>query len=348
VPIAVVCDGLGGQEGGEIASKLTIDALTEKLNQLQFEQKKWRPESNFNELEKMIRQVNDQISDRNDLEKRKERQRMGTTIVMAVARAHEIYLTHVGDSRMYLITKNGAYQLTVDDDVAARETRLGYALYRQALQFPNCGALTQALGMASSHGLHINRKCLILDEECILLLCSDGLSDFDRVEQYWENKILPILTQGISLATVGNQLVKIANEKNGHDNVTVAILHCQVIQKKTPQNLLWAQIKSNFPTVPPEDSSGDISNSEMPTIPMGSVPVKAYTTKPPQDSTSVENSPEQNNSTQSTPSKVNPFILGILGAAILAGLSYFLWSLFFSQSNPDNSQPNQPQTYQTE
>ncbi len=63
------------------------------------------------------------------------------------------------------------------------------------------------------------------------LICSDGLSDKDRVEEYWPTEILPLLQGKIDLAVVRNRLIEIANTKNGHDNVTVALMHYQVIPK---------------------------------------------------------------------------------------------------------------------
>ena len=180
------------------------------------------------ELERFTNAANDLISDRNDQEKRHERQRMGTTLVMTLAHAHQMYLAHVGDSRIYWITATGCHQVTVDDDLASRETRLGYLLYRDAVQYPNAGALVQALGMSSSLTLHPTVERLILDEDCVFLLCSDGLSDFDRVEQYWESEILPILKGETEVTKAAERLIQIANRQNGHDNVTVALVYCQV------------------------------------------------------------------------------------------------------------------------
>ncbi len=60
------------------------------------------------------------------------------------------------------------------------------------------------------------------------MLTSDGLSDFDRVEEYWEKEILPILNGGKNLTDVANRLIELANTKNGHDNVTIALVHYQV------------------------------------------------------------------------------------------------------------------------
>jgi serine/threonine protein phosphatase PrpC len=184
------------------------------------------------QLERVALQANDIISQRNDNEQRHERQRMGTTLVTALARDHELYLTHVGDSRIYRITRSGCHQVTLDDDLASREVRLGYALYRQALQQPGSGSLVQALGMNASTLLHPTVQRFVLDEDCVFLLCSDGLSDYDRVEEYWQSELLPLLDGKVNVATASQRLLTIANHVNGHDNVTIGLLHCQVNPSK--------------------------------------------------------------------------------------------------------------------
>ncbi|MEG5125646.1 protein phosphatase 2C domain-containing protein [Microcoleus sp. ARI1-B5] len=224
---AIVCDGIGGQDGGEVASELAIAVLQEKLQLLPLHQANWDPKSLTSKLERAACAANDKIAGRNDTEHRQGRQRMGTTLVMGLAHIHELYVAHVGDSRAYLITRTGCYQVTLDDDVACREVRLGYSLYRDALEQVAAGALIQALGITSSNTLHPTVQRFPVDEDCVLLLCSDGLSDKDRVEQCWEEEILPILDGSISVAKARDRLIEIANTRNGHDNVTVALIHCQ-------------------------------------------------------------------------------------------------------------------------
>ncbi len=220
--LVIVCDGIGGHEGGEVASRLAIDTITqESIPQ-------GDPAAVTQALEAAVFTANNVISERNDLEKRQERQRMGTTIVMGLVQNHELYITHVGDSRAYRITRSGCYQVTLDDDVASRETRLGYTLYRDALQHPSAGSLVQALGMSGSSYLHPTVQRFVLDEDCVYLLCSDGLSDNDRVEESWKTDIAPILDGNLDLAIAAQKLVEIANTKNGHDNVTVGLIHCRV------------------------------------------------------------------------------------------------------------------------
>lgn len=233
---AIVCDGIGGHAGGEVASKQAIESILESLNWEKISLQKNPPdrvEEITDLLDQLIRHANTVISDRNDQEHRQERQRMGTTLVMAVVpppvdRAHELYIAHVGDSRIYWVTRQGCHQVTLDDDLASREVRLGYRLYREALQNRAAGALVQALGMGESNHLHPTVGRLILDEDGIVLLCSDGLSDGDRVEHHWQSQLLPILDGQLDVASATSKLVELANTLNGHDNVTIGLIHYQV------------------------------------------------------------------------------------------------------------------------
>ena len=222
----IVCDGIGGHQGGDVASHLAIAAVEQRLQVL-------KPEALDAvtltvELEKAVCLANDQISQRNDSEQRHDRQRMGTTLVMGLMRAHELYVTHIGDSRVYWITRWGCHQITLDDDVASREVRLGYSTYRQALQQPSSGSLVQALGMSTSNLLYPTVQRFILDEDSVFLFCSDGLSDNDRVDTCWDTEILPLLSGKTNLATVAQRLVEVANTLNGYDNATVGLLYCQI------------------------------------------------------------------------------------------------------------------------
>jgi protein phosphatase len=251
--LAIVCDGIGGHAGGKEASKLAIDTIQEQIQQLtKVPYDHIDPGILLTDLERAAAVANDKISQRNDSENRQGRQRMGTTLVMALSVAHEMYITHVGDSRAYWINHAGCYQVTLDDDVASREVRLGYALYRDAVQQPASGSLVQALGMNPSSALHPTAQRFILDEDGVFLLCSDGLSDFDRVEQYWETEILPILSEKTDVQNATDRLVEIANQQNGHDNITIALIHYQIkySEPESPLNFSAADLDG----IPTNDS----------------------------------------------------------------------------------------------
>ncbi len=236
-PLLIVCDGIGGHEGGNIASNLAIETLTTVLNTRIPKAIGYEKKVDTTEIVREGIQIsNDAISDRNDQEGRSDRQRMGTTVVLARVEGQRLQLAHVGDSRAYRITTRGCYQLTVDDDIASREVRLGYTLYRDALQRNGTGALTQALGMVSSSLLHPRIQTSFIDEDCIYLLCSDGLTDYDRIEQCWAQELIPVLQGRIQLADACQSLIEIANAHNGHDNVTVGLLYCRVPDENVLSN----------------------------------------------------------------------------------------------------------------
>ena len=259
--LVIVCDGIGGHEGGNVASNLAIEAIQQQLQPLPL--KTLDPATLSLELERSACAANNLISQRNDDEQRQERQRMGTTLVMALAHAHELYITHVGDSRAYWITRTGCYQVTLDDDVAAREVRLGYSLYRDALQQSAAGSLVQALGMGPSSTLYPTVQRFVLDEDSVFLLCSDGLSDHDRVEEYWETEVLPVLNGTLDLATAGQRLIEIANTRNGHDNVTIGLVYCHLTEGVAE---VPAEALAQLAAVPPPDLA-QAAGSNLPTSP---------------------------------------------------------------------------------
>ncbi|MEM6254737.1 MAG: protein phosphatase 2C domain-containing protein [Cyanobacteria bacterium P01_D01_bin.156] len=265
--LLVVCDGIGGHEGGDMASRLAISTvqhqLTPLLNQLT-EQTIHNPAAVTAALEQAIATANNQISEHNDQGLRHARNRMGTTLVMALVVGVHAYIAHVGDSRAYYVTADSCQQITFDDDVAAREVRLGYGFYADVVQRPGTGALIQALGMGGAAALHINVQHLILDGDGVLLLCSDGLSDYDRVDQFWATQLRPIVLGKTKPARAVNELLQLANIHNGHDNVTVGIVasHSQALNISA---IPVASLNTAAATLPPSGPPLVISPPVSPT-----------------------------------------------------------------------------------
>lgn len=244
--IAIVCDGVGGHEAGEVASQIVVRSLQLQLESLLaesgHEENAVPPEVVAQQIEAAIRVVNDVINTQNDLQARSERQRMGTTLVMALVvpqriktpqgwmRTEELYLAHVGDSRAYWITPDHCHLLTVDDDIASRETLAGRALYPALRDRPEAGSLTQAIGTRNSLYLTPHVQRFVWDEEGVLLLCSDGLSDNYQVETAWANYIGLITKDIISLQSAVASWIELANQKNGHDNVAVSLMQVKPAQ----------------------------------------------------------------------------------------------------------------------
>ncbi|PSB06625.1 serine/threonine protein phosphatase, partial [filamentous cyanobacterium CCP2] len=238
--VGIICDGIGGHEGGEVASQLALNHLKPLIRNL-FHEFQERTELALpleveQDLESIVRIVNGAIAKQNDDQKRALRQRMGTTLVMGLQlpqtvntpsgmnHSHELYLVHVGDSRAYWLTPRYCHQLTIDDDVATREVRLGRSLYQEALDRPDGGALTQALGTRDSEALHPTVRRFLIEESGILLLCSDGLSDNDRVEQTWAQITNAVCKGKIALEDAVQSWLQLADDYNGHDNTSVVMM----------------------------------------------------------------------------------------------------------------------------
>ena len=261
--LAIVCDGVGGHDGGEVASQLAVQSIKKLVQNLLTEvdqqQELTSPDLVNRQLTEIIRVVNNMIATENDEQGRESRQRMGTTLVMALQlpqqvksspesnpnNAHELYIVNVGDSRAYWLTRNNCQLLTVDDDVASREVSLGHCLYWEALQRRDAGALTQALGTRDGEFIRPTIQRFVIDEEGLLLLCSDGLSDNDWVEKSWTEYAPKIFRGELSLKQAVEFLISLANEKNGHDNTSVVLAHYRL----SPEQLILLNTSTQVPPV---------------------------------------------------------------------------------------------------
>ncbi|KOR37789.1 MULTISPECIES: protein phosphatase 2C domain-containing protein [Planktothricoides] len=248
--LVMVCDGVGGHDGGEVASQLAVNslklALPTLLKEISAQPDISPPNLVSEEMAALIRVVNNTIASQNDAQGRAYRQRMGTTLVMGLqlgqkvpradgsefANSHELYVVNVGDSRAYWITENYCQQLTVDDDLTTREVCLGRGFYRQIKQRRDAGALIQALGTKDGNLIKPNIQRFIIEEDGLLMLCSDGLSDNGWVEKSWPEYATPILDERVSIEDGLKAWIDFANQKNGHDNTSIVVMRCRISPEK--------------------------------------------------------------------------------------------------------------------
>ncbi len=222
---------MGGHAGGEVASQLAaktlIDYFAEHWPQPQADGKSL-PLPAKAALIEAVKQANQAIYDINEKEERAGHERMGTTLVMVLLQNTDAVVVHVGDSRLYQHTRRtGLRQITTDHEVGQREIQRGVEP-DIAYDRPDAYQLTQALGPRSQEDLMPSVSYLSFSEDALLLLCSDGLSDNNLVEDHLKSHIDP-LTRGHKELEAGlNDLVNLANEVNGHDNISAIALRLQV------------------------------------------------------------------------------------------------------------------------
>ncbi len=215
----IVCDGMGGHAAGEVASAMAVEQLQK------FFQTHWQEElPDHDTIEAAILLANESLYQTNINNSRSGSGRMGTTLVMALLQDTQLAIAHVGDSRIYRLTrKQGLERLTLDHEVGQREINRGVEP-DIAYGRPDAYQLTQALGPRESNYVRPDIQFLEITEDCLLLLCSDGLSDNDLLENHWEEYLEPLISSGSDLQAGLFKLVNLANEYNGHDNITAILV----------------------------------------------------------------------------------------------------------------------------
>lgn len=205
--LAVVCDGMGGHEGGEVASQLATDVIGAEF----------RSGSEPGEaIAKAVRAANRAIF--KAAQERPALTGMGTTCTALVVRAGQAWCAHVGDSRCYLIRGAGIYQMTDDHSSVMAMVRDGALSADEARSHPDKNVILRALGSHKEVEVSTWPRPFVLQHGDRFLLCSDGLYD--------------VLTDPEILAAVDGHppqqgcdaLIALARERGAPDNVTVIIL----------------------------------------------------------------------------------------------------------------------------
>jgi protein phosphatase len=229
----ILCDGMGGHAAGEVASAMAVETIK------RYFQEHWNEQFPTDDsVREAVRLANQAIFDVNQKNARSGSGRMGTTLAMILIENTKAVIAHVGDSRLYRLTrKRGLEQITVDHEVGQRELNRGVPR-EIAYSRPDALQLTQALGPRSDQFINPDVQFLELNEDTLFVLCSDGLSDNDLIENHWQTHLAPLLSSRANLDQGILQLIELANELNGHDNITTVLIRVKVRPNFEQQQLL--------------------------------------------------------------------------------------------------------------
>ena len=221
VGLLVLADGMGGYNAGEVASGIAVKTITnlvreglgrEDLASIDRSTGLTRPSIVLRDAITRANKIIYQTA-----RSQAECEGMGTTVVAALFYDNRISIAHVGDSRLYRQRGSQIAQVTMDHSLLQELVDRGFYSPEEAQRAANKNYVTRALGVEPQVEVEVQEHPV--DKGDIFILCSDGLSDM--VED--EDIRLTISTFGANLDTVAKQLIQLANENGGRDNVSVVL-----------------------------------------------------------------------------------------------------------------------------
>jgi len=215
--LAVVCDGIGGTAGGEIASKTASEKICRYFEK-NFKLDEYDYESlvlgSINVANNKILEIS---RSKNDI------QNLGTTVVLAFVHHGSIYVANVGDSRAYLISDSKIEQITKDHSLLQELISEGKITKEEAKNSPNKHIITRALGPNSNSQPELYTRFIGLSADQTknfrLLLCSDGLN-----KELKDDEIKEIVMKHEDHEIILERLIQKAKDYGGSDNITAAII----------------------------------------------------------------------------------------------------------------------------
>jgi protein phosphatase len=224
VLFAVVSDGIGGHQAGEVAAELAVNYIVQNVSE---SSGKNPPEI----MESAIHAASEVIASRSA--SKADQQGMGATCACAWLEGNALYIAYVGDSRIYLIRDEKIQRLTIDHTWVQEAVEKGIILPEQARDHPNVHVLRRHLGSVELPEVDFRLRLSNEDDSQkamknggshllpgnIVLICTDGLTDL-----VWDDEILRVITTRNSLKSAAEDLVAQANERGGYDNITVILI----------------------------------------------------------------------------------------------------------------------------
>ncbi len=219
--LLAVADGMGGHSGGEMASTIAIDVLRENI--LYDFRKSKAPLLNIQAImEDSCQKANEKIFSKSSEDK--QLTGMGTTLVAAFLSDNRATISNIGDSRAYHVRKNSIRQITLDHTWKAEQIRTRTFSEEEVLNSPYKDMITRYLGYENDAKLDIFEVELSVDD--YLLLCSDGLYTLLADEE-----ILAVIAKIKRPEEICHQLIMSANQRGGHDNITVVVAQVKEFEK---------------------------------------------------------------------------------------------------------------------
>ncbi len=228
--LAIVADGMGGHQAGEIASKMAVDLIQSHLLSLH---NVWDEATRPQAIRRAIVHANETV-----FEFASNQQRfygMGTTVVATLASNKDMAIGHIGDSRAYLWKASlkdkakgvsALHQVTEDHSLVNELIRTGQITPAEAGTHPRRNVLTRALGTEKQAEVDVMQ--LSWQQGDILMLCSDGLSGLVK-----DSVMEQVLGQDKDLEWKADELVRLALDAGGDDNITVVLLENNEVNKST-------------------------------------------------------------------------------------------------------------------
>jgi protein phosphatase len=226
--LLAVADGIGGHAGGERASNLAVRTVgSTLLPGLERVRVAGAPEGEVEatvlaEMCGAIERAHANV--RAEASRRPELSDMGTTLTVAYILGGRLFIAHVGDSRCYLLRDGALFQLTRDHTVVNELVRAGFIKSAEEAGSAMRGLLTRAVGISSDR-LDAETHLLRLRPGDTVLLCTDGVTGMLS-----EVEITAILESYTDPHEAARQLIAVANEAGGHDNITAVVARCEAAQ----------------------------------------------------------------------------------------------------------------------
>lgn len=207
----VIADGMGGHRGGAVASKMAVDQVFLSVPEIN--------DSVENTIIDSIRSANHAIFSRSVEDNTFFG--MGTTIEVVTISDHEIFIGHVGDSRVYLYSNDELLQLTKDHSYVQELVDAGAITQEEAEVHPSKNRITRALGVDKYVEIDLH-KLIRKKDKSVILMCTDGLTNMVHSET-----IKKIINVDISLKERCNALLDEALNHGGIDNITLILIEIE-------------------------------------------------------------------------------------------------------------------------